>query len=125
MRMHPVRAGNRSIVIGLNRAIRDRRGLRPGEAILRPGRQLPMPMDDGGCASLIDELHAKPLAGGEANARTSIRTYKPEDLGWPAIHLEHACSGDEPLRNSGCRADRTGQDGSTPAASAAPRKSRR
>ncbi len=68
-------------------------------------------MDDGACASLIDEVHAEPLAGGEANARTSIRTYKAEDLGRPAIHLEHACSGDEPLRNRGCRADRTGQDG--------------
>src|SRR5258705_3380244 len=103
MRMHPVRAGNRSIVIGLNRAIRDRRGLRPGEAILRPGRQLPMPMDDGGCASLIDELHAKPLAGGEAKAPTSIRTYKTEDPCWPANQLQHACFRDEAPPDHGSR----------------------
>src|SRR5258705_9171330 len=81
MRMHPVRAGNWRIVIGLNHAVRDRWGLRPREAVLRPGRKLPMPMDNGACASLIDEVHVEALAGEEANARTSIRTDQPEDPG--------------------------------------------
>src|SRR5882672_9404242 len=47
MRMHPVRAGNRSVVISLNSAVRDRRGLRPSETVLRPRRELPMPVDKG------------------------------------------------------------------------------
>jgi hypothetical protein len=38
MRVHPVRSGDRSIVVGLNNAVLDRRGLRPWESILRPGR---------------------------------------------------------------------------------------
>lgn len=70
-----------------------------------------MPMDNGGRAGLIREVHAKPLAGGEANAGTSIRTDKPEDLGRPAAHLEHACSGDETLRDSESGVHHTGQDG--------------
>jgi hypothetical protein len=68
-------------------------------------------MDNGARASLIRELHAEPFAGGEANARTSVRTNEPEDPGWPAIHLEYPGSGDEPLRTGGCGARRTGQDG--------------
>ena len=109
MRMHPVRAGNRSIVISLNGAVCERWGLRPRETILRPGRKLPMPVDEGRCASLIDEVHAKPLAARAANAWASIRAAKFEDLGWPAVHLEHACAGDEMLRNRECRAHSTGQ----------------
>jgi len=70
-----------------------------------------MPMDDGARASLIDEVHAESLAGSEANARTAVRAAKSKNLGWPAIHLEHSCSGDETLRNRGCGAHQTGQDG--------------
>ena len=73
-----------------------------------------MPMDDGTSASLIDEVHAEPLAGGKANARPSVRAGKSEDLGWPAIHLEHSCSGDETRRNGGCGAHQTGQDWQDP-----------
>ena len=62
-------------------------------------------------ASFISEFDPEPFTGGQANARTSVRAGKSEDLGWPAIHLEHACSGDETLRNRGCRAHPTGQDG--------------
>jgi hypothetical protein len=50
-------------------------------------------------------------AGGKANARTSIRTGKSEDLGWSAIHR--------------CGARPAGKMGRMPAASAAQRKSRR
>jgi hypothetical protein len=45
-----------------------------------------MPMNNGTRASFIGEVHAEPFAGGKANARTSIRTGKSEDLGWSAIH---------------------------------------
>src|SRR5258707_2514014 len=44
MRVHPVRAGNRSIVISLNGAVRDRRGLRASETVLRARRELPLPV---------------------------------------------------------------------------------
>src|ERR1700745_2319406 len=47
MRMHPIRARNRSIVVGLNRAVIDRRALRPRKTVLRPGWKLPMPMHNG------------------------------------------------------------------------------
>src|SRR5258708_33920958 len=45
MRVHPVRAGNRSIVISLNSAVCDRRGLRPRENVRCPRWELSIPMD--------------------------------------------------------------------------------
>src|SRR5258705_4264173 len=111
MRVHPVGARYRSIVIGLNRAVRDRWSLRPWEAVLHPGRKLPMPMHKSARASFISEFDAEPFTGGQTNARTSVRAGKSEDLGWPTIHLEHSCSGDETLRNRRCGAHQTGQDG--------------
>ena len=104
MRMHPIRTGSRSIVIRLNRAIRDRRRLGPRKAVLRPGRKLPMPMHNGARASLIHQVHAEPFARREANAGAPVRTGKPEDLGRPTIHFNNPCSGDEPLPRRGCSA---------------------
>src|SRR5258708_31421137 len=43
MRVHPVRAGDRSVVISLNSAARDRRDLPPGEAVPAPTRERPTP----------------------------------------------------------------------------------
>src|SRR4029077_13965086 len=97
MRVHPIGARDRSIVIGLNRAIRDWRRLRPRKAILSPWRELPMPMNERVRAGFIGKLHLKSLACGEANSGNSVWTRKPEDLGRSAIHLEHACSGDKAL----------------------------
>src|SRR6266850_1198504 len=78
MRMHPVRAGDRRIVIRAGVTRRDRRRLRPGKAVLRPGRQLAMPVDDGGCGGLIHEIDVKALAGRERDARFSVRPDKAE-----------------------------------------------
>lgn len=60
-----------------------------------------MPMDERGHARLVREIDAKPLAGGEADPWTSVRSAKSEDTGRPAIHLQHACSGDQALRFGG------------------------
>src|ERR1700758_1530365 len=62
MGMHPKRARNRSVVVGLNRTVRDRWALRPRKAVLRPGRKLPMPMHKGARAGLVREVHAEPFA---------------------------------------------------------------
>src|SRR5207245_7186654 len=86
-----------------HRSVRDRRGLPPREPILRPGRKLPMPMNNGWGVSFVREVHAKSFARGKANSGTSIRTRKSKDLSWSTIHLDHTCSGDETL-SSGCGA---------------------
>src|ERR1700704_5248177 len=65
MRVHPIRASDRRIIIELGVTRRDRRRLWPGKAVLRPGRQLALPMDDGGCAGLILKIDVKALAGRE------------------------------------------------------------
>jgi hypothetical protein len=58
-------------------------------------------MDEGARAGLVCELDTEPLAGSEADARTSVRAGEPEDPGLPAIHLEHARSSHEALRSGG------------------------
>src|SRR2546425_9103359 len=78
MRVHPERASDRRIVIGVGITHRDRRRLRPGEAVLRPGRQLAVPVDNGGCAGSIYEIDVKALAGRERDARFSVRPDKAE-----------------------------------------------
>ena len=70
-----------------------------------------MPMNNGARPSLIYKVDAEAFTGGEPKARTSVESRKGEDLGWPPIHLEDARSGDEPLRDRGRSAHRTGQDG--------------
>src|SRR2546428_10272542 len=78
MRVHPERASDRRIVIGVGITHRDRRRLRPGKAVLRPGRQLAVPVDNGGCAGSIPEIDVKALAGRERDARVSVRPDKAE-----------------------------------------------
>src|SRR2546428_13169849 len=78
MRVHPERASDRRIVIGVGITHRDRRRLRPGKAVLRPGRQLAVPVDNGGCAGSIHEIDVKALAGRERDARFSVRPDKAE-----------------------------------------------
>ncbi len=78
MRVHPERASDRRIIIGVGVTRWDRRRLRPGKAVLRPGRQLAVPMYDGGCAGLIHEIDVKALAGRERDARFSVRPDKAE-----------------------------------------------
>src|SRR6185369_10113049 len=97
MRVHPVRAGDRSIVISLNSAVRDRRGLRPGEAVLRPRWKLPMPVDKGSCAGFVGKIHAESFACSKANTRTPVGACQPEDFGWSAVHFQHARSRDKTL----------------------------
>ena len=97
MRVHPVRAGNRSIVIRLNSAVRDRRGLRPGEAVLRPRWKLPMPVDKGSCAGFVGKIHAESFACSKANTGTPVGACQPEDFGWSAVHFQHARSRDKTL----------------------------
>ncbi len=111
MRMHPVRAGDRRIVVALHRAVRDRRGLRPRESILRPRRQLPMPVDERARAGFVGQCDAEPFVGGEADAGPSVRTDQSEDLGRPSVDLDHARSGDEALRIERCGADGAGDHG--------------
>src|SRR3989449_6495854 len=78
MRAHAERASDGRIIIGVGTPRRDRRRLRPGKAVLRPGRQLAVPVDNGGCAGSIYEIDVKALAGRERDARFSVRPDKAE-----------------------------------------------
>jgi hypothetical protein len=78
MGVHPVRAGNRRIVIGLSVTRRDRRRLRPGKPVLLPGWQLAVPVNNGGRAGAIDEIDTKALAGRECDPGFSVRPHKAE-----------------------------------------------
>jgi hypothetical protein len=73
MRMHPIGARNRHVVVTFHRTVRDWWCLRPGESILHPGRQLAVPMDKGVCTRFIREIDPEPLAGGEAKAGPPVR----------------------------------------------------
>src|ERR1700722_13274532 len=110
MRVHPVRTGNRSIVVRLNGAVCDRWGLRPGETILCPGWELSMPMDKRAGAGFVDEIYAETLARGKANAGLPVGTCQPEDLGWPAVHLQDARSRNKTLGSSRRPATGFGED---------------
>src|SRR5207245_6349578 len=78
MRVHPERASDRRIIISVGITRRDRRRLRPGKAVLRPGRQLAVPVDNGGHAGSIHEIDVKALAGRERDAGFSVRPDKAE-----------------------------------------------
>jgi hypothetical protein len=70
-----------------------------------------MPMNESAHACFVCELDAEPFAGGEANARASIRTDETEHAGWLAIYAKRALSGDETLRCRECGAQRNRQNG--------------
>jgi hypothetical protein len=95
MRVHPERAWDRRIIIRVGVARRDRRRLRPGKAVLRPGRQLAMPVDDRGCAGPIHEINVKALARRERDARFSARPDKAEYTRRFAIDGESSGAGSQ------------------------------
>jgi hypothetical protein len=78
MGVHPVRAGDRRVIIGAGLTLRDRRRLRPGKAVLPPGWQLAVPVYKGGCTRLINKIDVKALAWRERNARVSVRPDEAE-----------------------------------------------
>src|SRR5439155_26866651 len=96
MRVHPERASDRRIVIGVGITHWDRRRLRPGKAVLRPVRQLAVPVDNGGCAGPIHEIDVKALAGRERDARFSVRPDKAEYLRRFAVDGELSDTGSKP-----------------------------
>ena len=115
MRVHPERAHKRRIIIGSGIARRDRRRLRPRKAVLHPGRQLAVPVDDGGCVGPIHEINVKALIGRERNARFSVRPQKGEYSRRFAVDGEGSGSRSQAKRSSagfgrGSRA-RYGQEG--------------
>src|SRR5438309_11604179 len=95
MRVHPERASDRRIVIGMAITRRDRRRLRPGKAVLRPGRQLAVPVDNGGCAGSIHEIDVKALAGRERDARFCVRPEKAEYWRRVTVDVERSDAGSQ------------------------------
>src|ERR1700730_15635912 len=95
MRVHPVRASDRLIVIGVGITWRDRRRLRPGKAVLLPGWQLAVPMDDGGRARLIHKVKIKSLPGRERDARFFVRPNKAKYSRRLAIDVEGSGPGSQ------------------------------
>src|SRR6266436_6619064 len=93
MRVHPERASDRRIIIGGGITRRDRRRLRPGKAVLRPGRQLAVPVDNGGWAGSIHEIDVKALARRERDARFSVRPDKAEYSRRFAVNGERSDAG--------------------------------
>ncbi len=102
MGVHPVRACDRRIVIGARATRGDQRRLGPGKAVLCPGRQLAMPVDNGGCAGLIHEIDVKALAWRERDARFSVWPDKPEHSRRLAVDVEGSGAGGQ-AKLSGAR----------------------
>jgi hypothetical protein len=76
-----MRASDRRIIIRVGITRRDRRCLRPGKAVLLPGRQLAVPVDDGRCTGLIHKIEVKArsvssLRHGDQRAKTRLPVSK-------------------------------------------------
>src|SRR3977135_4266072 len=99
MGVHPVRAGDRGVIIGAGGNRRDRRRLRPRKTVLPPRRQLAVPVYDGGCTRLIHKIDVKALARRKRDARVSIRPDEAECSGWFAVDRESSGAGSESKLN--------------------------
>src|ERR1700726_2207800 len=109
--MHPVRAGYGSVVVGLHRAIRQGGSLGPRESVLRPGRQLTVPVDERLLAALICQIDTEPLMRAEPDARASIWSDEAVDSCCAAIDLQRSRSSDQTLPGVRRGAPRRGQCG--------------
>jgi hypothetical protein len=94
-----MRASDRRIIIRVGITRRDRRCLRPGKAVLLPGRQLAVPVDDGRCTGLIHKIEVKALAGRKRNARFSVRPDKAEYSRRFAVNGESSGAGSQAKRS--------------------------
>lgn len=56
-----------------------------------------MPMDKSSGTGFVGELHAESFTRSKANAGTRVGSCKSKDLGWSAVHLQHARSRDKTL----------------------------
>ena len=95
-----MRASDRRIIIGLGVTRRDRRRLRPGKAVLLPGRQLAVPMHDGGSGRLVHQIDAKAVAGRERDARFFVRPDEAEYSGRFAVDGEGSGAGSQAKRSA-------------------------
>ena len=78
MAVHPVRAGPRLEVVGSGLARREQGHRHVGHAVLRVGRDLPMPVYDRADVEIVGQIDPEPLSGIEHQS-LAAGTGKAED----------------------------------------------